>query len=304
MLDKIIGHFIRSCQLAQLSNRSIQTLQIRLKEFERFLRQKSVRSIKKVTHFHLVDFISDFQSPSIHVRKARIWTMHQFFKFLTLHEYVPKDISFGLKYPKIERRVPDFLTRDESVGLIHHFCKKAQTVWGLRDLVIVLLLAVLGLRTSTLLGLNVEHVDVHAGLLAIKEKGQRQRQIILPRALCRVLERYLRLLDMHRGPLLITNRRARFGPRMLQILFQNAAKACRIEKDLNARMLRHSAATELNRKAGTQVTQFVLGHSHRGNTLLYAHLNPDKYAVYMKRHPFMKKEAACLQSSTGTEKRF
>ena len=43
--------------------------------------------------------------------------------------------------------------------------------------------------------------------------------------------------------------------------------------------------------AGIEVTQNMLGHSRRENTLKYAHLNPDQYAVYMKKHPFMNMEA-------------
>jgi len=51
---------------------------------------------------------------------------------------------------------------------------------------------------------------------------------------------------------------------------------------------RQTAATQLNKVAGTTITQEVLGHARRQNTLRYAHLNPDQYAVYMKRHPFMQ----------------
>jgi hypothetical protein len=40
--------------------------------------------------------------------------------------------------------------------------------------------------------------------------------------------------------------------------------------------------------AGTTITQHVLGHSLRKNTNKYIHLNPDHYAAYMKKHPFMK----------------
>jgi site-specific recombinase XerC len=38
----------------------------------------------------------------------------------------------------------------------------------------------------------------------------------------------------------------------------------------------------------------VLGHSSRKNTFIYAHLNPDQYAVYMSLHPYMRKENPCL----------
>jgi len=35
--------------------------------------------------------------------------------------------------------------------------------------------------------------------------------------------------------------------------------------------------------AGTTITQFVLGHSRRKNTLKYAHLNPDVYVLYTQK---------------------
>jgi hypothetical protein len=31
----------------------------------------------------------------------------------------------------------------------------------------------------------------------------------------------------------------------------------------------------------------LLGHATRRHTVQYTHLNPDIYAVYMKRHPYM-----------------
>jgi len=52
-------------------------------------------------------------------------------------------------------------------------------------------------------------------------------------------------------------------------------------------MFRHSAATQLNRIAGLDVTKFVLGHRRRESTQQYVHLNPDVYAAYMGRHPYM-----------------
>jgi integrase/recombinase XerC len=52
-------------------------------------------------------------------------------------------------------------------------------------------------------------------------------------------------------------------------------------------MFRHTAATHLNKIAGLDVTKFVLGHRRRESTKRYVHLNPDVYAEYMKRHPYM-----------------
>jgi len=89
----------------------------------------------------------------------------------------------------------------------------------------------------------------------------------------------------------MSKRKRRISPRTLQDIFRTAADQNGINKKLHARLFRHTAATHLNKVAGVEITQHVLGHSRRANTLKYAHLNPDKYAVYMKQHPFMKKEA-------------
>ena len=82
-------------------------------------------------------------------------------------------------------------------------------------------------------------------------------------------------------------RNKRISERTLQDIFQSAAAQLGIDKHLHAHLFRHTAATHLNRVAGIDITQYVLGHTQRENTLKYTHLNPDEYAVYMRKHPFM-----------------
>ena len=163
---------------------------------------------------------------------------------------------------------------------------------GLRNLVIIMLLGTLGLRTRTLTGLNIEDIDVTCGLMWIREKGQRQRTIALPHCLCKIIRNYLKLQQLERGPLFISKRNKRISPRTLQDIFRTAADQLGIDKKLHARLFRHTAATHLNKVAGIDITQQVLGHSRRANTIKYAHLNPDQYALYMKKHPYMKEEVS------------
>ena len=153
-----------------------------------------------------------------------------------------------------------------------------------------MLLGTLGLRTATLTALNIEHIDLTCGLLWIREKGRRHRSMVLPHCLCKIIRDYLRDQRRKKGPLLISKRKKRISPRTLQDIFRSAADQLGIDKKLHARLFRHTAATHLNKVAGIEITQQVLGHSRRANTLKYAHLNPDRYAAYMKKHPFMRKE--------------
>jgi site-specific recombinase XerD len=294
MLQRFIQEFLGYCRLANFSERSIQALTARLNEFQSFLKVRNIRSVKKITYLDLVAFVADFNSPSIHVRKSRVWALRQFYHFLTLNIKVTKNIASKLPYPKIEKTVPKFLTQQEYNRLIRYFSTRANDLWGLRNLIIIMLLGTLGLRTTTLRMIEVNDVDIRYGLMWVREKGRRQRNMILAQPLCEIIEKYLKHLKRKQGPLLISMRGKRISQRALQDIFRKAADKTKIQKTLHARLFRHTAATHLNRVAGIEITQHVLGHSHRANTLKYAHLNPDQYAVYMKQHPYMKKEVPCL----------
>ena len=303
MLHRYINQFLEYCQLADFSVRSIQALTARLNEFQTCRKSQRIRSVKKITYRHLVDFVADYKEPSIHVRKSRVWALRQFYHFLTLHRHVPKNIAVRLPYPKIEKTVPQFLAIDEYKLLIRHFTHQVLDLLGLRNLIIIMLLGMLGLRTSTLIAINIEDIDLTCGLVWIREKGRRQRNLILPHCLCKIIHKYLQLIRRKSGPLLISKRKLRISPRTLQDIFRTAADQIGIHKKLHARLFRHTAATHLNKVAGVEITQHVLGHSLRANTLKYAHLNPDQYAVYMKKHPYMQADSAkvALATTAGKE---
>jgi len=125
--------------LADFSARSIQALTIRLNKLANFLKIQRIRSIKRVRCRHLIDFTADYNAPSIHVTKSRVWTPRQFYHFLTLHRIIPENIATGIPYPKIEKTVPQFLTQEEYKLLICHFSEQPDSSMGLRNLIITML---------------------------------------------------------------------------------------------------------------------------------------------------------------------
>ena len=288
MLDEKIKGFIAYCKVAGFRDKSIETLSLRLNEFNRFLISKRFKNIQSVTYYHLSEFVADYNSPSVHVKKARIWSLRQFFHFLKLKGYIRENIATDLPYPKIEKTIPHFLTIHEFSRILHHCASCAKNIFGLRNLIIIMMLGLLGLRTNTIISMNIQDVDIVSGLAWVTEKGWRKRTIVMPRVICVALYGYLDILRKKQGPLFLSKRGKRISPRSLQDIFRTAADACAIEKHLHAHLFRHTAATHLNRVAGVTITQHVLGHSHRKNTNKYTHLNPDHYALYMKKHPFMK----------------
>jgi integrase/recombinase XerC len=287
MLEQHINGFIEYCKVSGFRVKSIESLSTRLNNFNNFIQENHLESIQEITYRHLLAFLADYRRPSIHIKKARVWALRQFFHFLKLHSVVDENIATSIPYPKIEKTVPHFLTIDEYNKILSHLSQKADTPLGIRNLVIILILGLLGLRTGTIISLNIQDVDIVNGLIWVKEKGNRMRVMVLPKILCQALNKYMSFRGKRPGPLFLSTRKKRLSPRSLQNIFRSIADEVGIDKYLHAHLFRHTAATHLNKVAGTTITQFVLGHSRRENTLKYTHLNPDQYAVYMKKHPFM-----------------
>jgi len=81
-------------------------------------------------------------------------------------------------------------------------------------------LGILGLRTSTLIAINIEDIDLTCGLIWIRENGWRRRNLVLPHTFCKTIHKYLQLLRHKKGPLLISKRKKRVSARTLQDIFR------------------------------------------------------------------------------------
>ena len=288
MLEIKIEHFLNYCKVSNFATRSIQSLRVRLNELSRFINEVPVESVQGISYRHLKEFITQYRTPSIHVKKARIWSLRQFFHFLKLNGWIKKNIASDFPYPKIEKTIPHFLTIEEYNSLLNFLYRRASDTSGLRNLVMIMMLGLLGLRLSSVIFLNVEDVDIETGLLQIIEKGGKQRQLIMPKILCFILNQYFGFLDNKQGPLFLSKQNKRLSPRTLQGVFQKAANSLDIDKHLHAHLFRHTAATHLNKVSDPEITKHVLGHMRSNSTRKYTHLNPDQYAVYMQIHPYME----------------
>ncbi|MCD4718553.1 MAG: tyrosine-type recombinase/integrase [Desulfobacula sp.] len=286
MLEIKIEHFLDYCKVSNFATRSIQSLRVRLNEFNSFIDKVPVESIQDISYRHLKEFVT--QSPSIHIKKARIWSLRQFFHFLKLNGWIKTNIASDFPYPKIEKTIPHFLTIEEYNSLLSFFYCRASDATGYRNLVMIMMLGLLGLRLSSVISLNMEDVDIETGLLQITEKGGKQRPLIMPKVLCLILNQYFGFLNKRQGPLFLSKRNKRLSPRTLHDVFQKAADSVDIDKHLHAHLFRHTAGTHLNKVSDPEITRHVLGHVRSNSTRKYTHLNPDQYAAYMQIHPYME----------------
>lgn len=287
MLNNLITDFLEYCKVSCYSEKSMEALRTRIKEFDRFLISNGLQSVQAITYVNLLKYVADFESPSVHTKKNRVWSIRKFYAFLILQGVVKENIGIQLPSPKIKKTVPKFLTIDDCDQLFTYFSKKAIDLTGFRNLIIFLIFCITGVRISALRSMDVADFDVLSGLLYINEKGSVRRQIALPEALCLFLKEYLVFQNRKSGPLFLSKRRKRISERTLQMIFRDALADLGINKYFHVHLFRHTAGTILAKVAGLTITQQILGHNVMSNTETYVHLNPDLFGVHMKNHPYM-----------------
>ena len=285
MLQNNIANFLNECKHYQFSKSTIEAFTTRLGELDRFLEFHHVKSLDDISYRHLLEFVAS-GNVSGHVKKVRVWTLHQFFHYLRFHKLVEVNVAEKLPYPKLEKTEPQFLTLEELKTILHYFYLHASLLQGRRNLVIAMMFGFLGLRLSALRNLNIQDVVLEESLLWIRDKGYVRRQLPMPQILCIHLYQYLKSMDRKMGPLFLSKRKRRISQRSVQYIFDVAEKKIGLDKHLHCHLFRHTAATQINQTSGVDITRSLLGHRSRRTTERYVHLDGCLYARHMGHHPY------------------
>jgi integrase/recombinase XerD len=186
-------------------------------------------------------------------------------------------------------RVLDVLDRDQ-IDALEAACPTE------RDRILVRILGDCGLRAAELCGLTPEDVRRRdrGAFLHVRGKGERDREVPLPPALLRRLDRYLRDVrpsDSRHRNLFLSLRRGRSGdyepltPSGLRQVVQGAAERASITKHVDSHLLRHSMVTNALRAGmNPMLLAQIVGHSSlRMIEQVYSHLNAsDAYEAMMR----------------------
>jgi len=275
-----------------LSPRTVEAYARDLVEYLETLRQARVGTPEAVrqehVRGHLVTLGRRLSARSQARHLAAIRTFH---RFLVAERHAAADPTEQVETPRQARRLPVFLTLDEVEALLE--APRDTTAAGLRDRAMLHVLYATGLRVSELVGLSLNSVQLDAGYLVARGKGDKERLVPLGRRAVAAVRAWL-----GRGrPALLRGRSSRalfVGPRGTALtrqgvwkLLRRHALAAGIKKRLSPHKLRHSFATHLvERGADLRAVQAMLGHADIGTTEIYTHLSRRHLrSVYDKTHP-------------------
>lgn len=221
--------------------------------------------------------------------------LRAFYKYWIRHEKFTRNPWVGVPLPKLEKRLPKFLTEDQMrrllegpQRLIENGTETAFNAW--RDRLAMELLYGGGLRVSEVAGLNYGSVDLDSGVARVLGKGGKERLCPLGKVALGVLNKwraeYARDTSPS-APVLVRSDHTRLGVREIQRFLKRYLALADLPMDLTPHKLRHSYATHLlNAGADLRLVQELLGHSSLNTTQVYTHVTVARLRdIYNKAHP-------------------
>ncbi|MCG2867856.1 MAG: tyrosine-type recombinase/integrase [Candidatus Nanopusillus acidilobi] len=190
--------------------------------------------------------------------------LSSFLKFLD-NENLAKQI----KAPKVDKRLPKFITYDELNRLL-------ENADNYRDKLIIKFLFYTGVRVSELIKIKKSDIIFEEGFVKVYGKGGKERIVPIPKELLNELKDYINKIN--------TENIFPLSSRQVERIIKNIAKKAGIDKKVTPHVLRHSLATTLLSKGvDIRYIQEILGHSSLNITQIYTHVVPNQLKeIYQK----------------------
>lgn len=278
-----------------LSDRTLAAYARDLSRWAAFLEGRGVRSPEAVTPAHLRDWIfslNDAELASSSVRRAQS-AVRTYYAFLLAEGWVTSDPTERLESPRLGRRLPDFLTRDEVAALLESPNADERLYW--RDRAILELLYATGMRVSELAELPLAGLDLDEGFVTVFGKGSKERLVPVGAPALRALTRYLREVrpgldrgkGRGKGRVFLNARGTPLSRVTVWSLVRSSARRAGIARRVSPHTLRHTFATHLlEGGADLAAVQELLGHADIGTTQIYTHVNRQYLRdVHRRYHP-------------------
>jgi integrase/recombinase XerD len=258
-----------------------------------YLNDQNLNDITLITKENLEDYIKYLNQlgRAATTISRSIASMKAFFGYLYEQGIVEKNPAYGLKAPKIVKKMPEILTVKEVDALLRQ--PSRNTPKELRDKSMLELLYATGMRVSELITLRVEDVNIKLEYIICHDR-KRERIIPFGTEAKNALVKYLsqgreQLLgeesDSH---ILYPNCSGKEMSRQgFWKLIKSYGKKAGIESELTPHTLRHSFAAHLvENGADLKSVQEMLGHSDISTTQIYMTAGNQRVReVYAKAHP-------------------
>ncbi|MGB7982968.1 MAG: site-specific tyrosine recombinase XerD [Candidatus Nanopelagicales bacterium] len=215
-----------------------------------------------------------------------------FHRFAVAEGIAPTDPGREVKPPPAAKRLPKALTVHEVESILTSVGGVAAEPLGLRDRALLEFLYGTGARISEAVGLDVEDLDLDAGVALLHGKGGKSRLVPVGSKAREALAAYqvrarAGLLTGTAPAVFLNARGGRLSRQSAWTILRSAAQRAGVSADVSPHTLRHSFATHLlDGGADVRVVQELLGHASVTTTQVYTKVTVEHLReVYALAHP-------------------
>lgn len=246
---------------------------------------KDLISLKKED---IKDFLDNVEATA-RTKAHYLTVFNSFYKYLVFMDKIKSNPCDGIKAPKLEKKLPTYLTNEEIAKLFNIRLTKPVDY---RNKAILEVMYATGARISEVINLELNQIDFEECIIRVVGKGKKERIIPLDDVAIEVLDNYIN----NYRPFLIKNETCNYvflnkngekiSRQMIFKMLKNLANKAGITKEISPHTLRHSFASNLlNNGADLRVIQELLGHENLETTEIYSHLQNKKIKDDYNNHP-------------------
>jgi integrase/recombinase XerD len=264
-----------------LSKNSVAAYKLDIRKFGDYVDENIPDSdIKSLNYDDLAGFVHHIARSGYEpVSQARMVSgLKTFYKYLILEGLVQENPADLLEGPKLARKLPDTLTKDEVKAILENVDLSKPE--GTRNRAILETLYSCGLRVSELVNLQISNIYPKEEIIRVIGKGDKERLVPIGYQALKYIEQYKDQIRVHLkidnqySDILFLNRRAKPLSRVMVFnIVKTATTQAGIQKNISPHTFRHSFASHLvENGADLRAVQEMLGHESITTTEIYTHL--------------------------------
>lgn len=277
------------------SENTIYSYEIEIVKFKEYLNDRKLDYLKLNK-----DIIRDYLKylDSLKYKNSSISrnlsSLRSFYRYLVIKEKIGKNIFNCIRNPKIEKKLPNFLTEADMENVLHfpELKNYKKDIYTNRNLLIVEMLYDTGCRANELVNIKLKDINYKDRSIKVLGKGSKERIVYYGEYTEDTLKEYLKdreeILKTNESEFLFVSKESgSLTPRRVAQIIDSIIKLISIKNNVTPHTLRHSFATHLlNHGADLRSVQELLGHSSLSTTQIYTHVSNERLRkVYLEAHP-------------------
>ena len=260
----------------------------------------TIQDLAKVKENDIHNFITYLSinrkcGPATCARK--ISTIRIFFKYLTItNPLLSENPAQNLETPKLNKRLPRYLTLEDSQKLLNASFNDEKDKNKERDFAIITLFLNCGMRLSELVGINISDIKFDDMKLTVIGKGNKERTIYLNKSCIDAINAYLKVRPTNPKKdsknsdkaLFLSSYRQRISKRTVEnVVDRELLNAGLDTSKYSTHKLRHTAATLMYKygQVDIRALQELLGHESISTTEIYTHVDNDQVRSAVENNP-------------------